>query len=290
MFQVLWGSTDLRDISTVRAVTESLRAQGSDLTGLLLDGYELGLGEHGHVAELKTALCRSWLDGRVDTISADILGFSSEPYAVVVLTPVALDHSEVLSALHRFLTATQDVVGTIHADYLVLVLPTRDGDPFSVAQNLLDRLRKHEPAIAYGTCAVGEAPDRAGVALACVDAIAAHDLAAAARDPRTVVGTDDVVLERILHRSAERSALTRVLDELGPDLLTTLDVFYANDMDKQLAARALHVHRNTLDYRLRQIHRTTGLNPTSVRGVQLLSSAFTLRRMSGQRGTGQQAR
>jgi hypothetical protein len=64
----------------------------------------------------------------------------------------------------------------------------------------------------------------------------------------------------------------------GPDLVTTLDAYYQQDMNRLRAAAALSVHPRTLDYRLARVRELTGLDPGSTRGVRLLSTvvAWTL--------------
>ncbi|PPK62067.1 helix-turn-helix domain-containing protein [Actinokineospora auranticolor] len=59
----------------------------------------------------------------------------------------------------------------------------------------------------------------------------------------------------------------------GPELVTTLDAFYRNDLSRLRTAAALHVHPRTLDYRLQRARELTGLDPVSVRGVRVLSTA-----------------
>lgn len=66
----------------------------------------------------------------------------------------------------------------------------------------------------------------------------------------------------------------------GPRLVTTLAAFYRNRMSRTLTAAELGVHPRTLDYRLRRVHELTGLDPVSVRGVRILSTAVT-RQLSG---------
>lgn len=71
-------------------------------------------------------------------------------------------------------------------------------------------------------------------------------------------------LREVAHRLAD-----------GPDLVTTLDAFYRNDMSRSRTAAALHVHPRTVDYRLDRVHHLTGLDPSSARGVLVLSTAVT---------------
>jgi hypothetical protein len=59
----------------------------------------------------------------------------------------------------------------------------------------------------------------------------------------------------------------------GPQLVPTLDSFYRNSLGRTLAAAELNIHPRTLDYRLRRVRELTGLEPASVRGVRILSTA-----------------
>jgi len=69
----------------------------------------------------------------------------------------------------------------------------------------------------------------------------------------------------------------------GPDLMATLSAYYENDMNRGAAAAALNIHPRTLDYRLRRVRETTGVDPASATGVRLLSAAVAragLRRLT----------
>ncbi|MGV9818786.1 PucR family transcriptional regulator [Nocardia xishanensis] len=59
-----------------------------------------------------------------------------------------------------------------------------------------------------------------------------------------------------------------------PDLLETLRIHIGNDLNRQNTARQLHVHPNTVDYRLRRIAQLTGLDPADARGLWYLRSAL----------------
>lgn len=92
----------------------------------------------------------------------------------------------------------------------------------------------------------------------------------------------DVLLEYQLTRpSAATDRIAALLEPLerNPDLLTTLDAYLAQDLDRRSTAAALHVHPNTLDYRLKRIVELTGLDPSTTTGLQLLASAAALRRV-----------
>ena len=65
-------------------------------------------------------------------------------------------------------------------------------------------------------------------------------------------------------------------DRRGGLLRRTLEAWFAANAQPQVAARALHVHRNTLDYRLRRIHEITGLNPAQDEERMMLYLALEL--------------
>ncbi|MGN9809429.1 PucR family transcriptional regulator [Micromonospora sp. BQ11] len=280
MSHVLWARTDVRDVPTLRAVAGVMRDQGPRLADLLLSGYEQGLAEHGHLADLKTAVCRSWLDGRLSVAGAQGLGLpTTTPWLVLVREHGHGGAPAATAMLHRVLRSARHVLGVLHGECFVLVAPYDGGDPAGGGRDVLATLGPDDPA-GEAVCGVALATTPGGVSAAWQEATVIRDLAVAARDPRAVVTAADVALERMLAGSAQRVALTSVLDRLGPELRRTLEMLYQSNIDKQATARTLHVHRNTLDYRLRQIERLTGVSPTSVRGIQLLASALTLHRLA----------
>jgi len=94
----------------------------------------------------------------------------------------------------------------------------------------------------------------------------------------------DVLLEYQLTRPSDaQAALAALLDPLdsNPDLHRTLECYLSTDLDRRRTAAALHVHPNTLDYRLRRIIELTGLDPSTARGLQLLGAATAARRLGG---------
>jgi sugar diacid utilization regulator len=92
----------------------------------------------------------------------------------------------------------------------------------------------------------------------------------------------DVLLEYQLTRpSVALDELRALLEPLerNPDLLLTLAAYLAEDTDRRRTAAALHVHPNTLDYRLKRIVELTGLDPATTSGLQLLAAASAARRL-----------
>ncbi|GGN95510.1 PucR family transcriptional regulator [Nocardia rhizosphaerihabitans] len=90
----------------------------------------------------------------------------------------------------------------------------------------------------------------------------------------------DLALEYQLTRPgpgrAELGELLRPLDN-HPELYETLRVHIANNMNRQRTARLLHIHTNTVDYRIRRVAHLTGLDPAQGSGLWQLRSAMIAR-------------
>lgn len=94
----------------------------------------------------------------------------------------------------------------------------------------------------------------------------------------------DLALEYQLTRPGPaREYLARVLEPLDdtPELIETLETHIAHDLSRQLTARTLHVHANTVDYRLKRIAQLTGYDPTRPSGLRQLQAAIVARRLEG---------
>jgi hypothetical protein len=135
------------------------------------------------------------------------------------------------------------------------------------------------------------APVNAGVAVA----MTIGDLAGATRQAGDVLALatglgrgpgaytlSDVLLEYQLSRPSDAlPELGMLLEPLerNPDLVLTLETYLAHDLDRRGTAAALHVHPNTLDYRLRRVVELTGIDPATTRGLQLVGAALAARRL-----------
>ncbi|HEX8864454.1 MAG TPA: helix-turn-helix domain-containing protein [Lentzea sp.] len=88
----------------------------------------------------------------------------------------------------------------------------------------------------------------------------------------------DVLLEYQLSRpSAALEPLASIVAPLTEELVGTLEV-YLRRGSRRPAASELHVHPNTVDYRLRRVAELTGLDPTRIEHVTLLTAALAARR------------
>lgn len=125
-------------------------------------------------------------------------------------------------------------------------------------------------------------PGWVGVAAAAAEAREVLRIAARLGATRGAFTARQVLLEQALTISPGHSGrLAQLLDPLAtrPQLLATLEAWFDSDFDRQDTARALHVHPNTVDYRLARIAEATGVQPGTARGLQLLGAALVARRV-----------
>ncbi|WP_067834211.1 PucR family transcriptional regulator [Nocardia lijiangensis] len=111
----------------------------------------------------------------------------------------------------------------------------------------------------------------------------AHELLDMVQRLQAVAGLyrfDELALEYQLTRPGPgREYLGSLLDPLDeyPELLETLQRHIANNLNRQRTARVLHVHTNTVDYRLKRIGQLTGFDPSQPSGLWYLRSALVAR-------------
>ncbi|MEU6997305.1 helix-turn-helix domain-containing protein [Nonomuraea sp. NPDC046570] len=106
--------------------------------------------------------------------------------------------------------------------------------------------------------------------------------------PPGVYRLTDVPLEYQLTRPSEATAaLAGLLDPLldNPDLLRTLKTYLDSGLDRRRTAERLHVHPNTVDYRLRRAVSLTGLDPMDPAQLQRIGAALAARRQLAHRGS-----
>jgi hypothetical protein len=167
----------------------------------------------------------------------------------------------------------EPVLGRLHADGGLALLPA-DGQP-------LEPLFAGLHAAAGAPVRVGAAPASGTVHVPGAAAQAREVLRLAAREPG-LYALQDVLLDYQLSRPSDaQDHLVALLDPLEdfPDLLRTLETYLEQDLDRRRTASALHVHPNTLDYRLKKVVELTGLDPSTTRGLQLLTASVRVRRL-----------
>lgn len=166
----------------------------------------------------------------------------------IALLPVAVEVDELSPAHARDLAATVHALGrTARADLTVAVVPA--------------------------------AP--AGVAAAASLAGEVLDVAVRLGRPPGLYRLDDVLVEFHLSRPSAASAqLAALLDPLAErtELLDTLTSFLRTGQNRRQTASELHLHPNTVDYRLRRVADLTGLDPTQLRHSMMIETALAARR------------
>ncbi|MEU9046280.1 MULTISPECIES: helix-turn-helix domain-containing protein [unclassified Kitasatospora] len=91
---------------------------------------------------------------------------------------------------------------------------------------------------------------------------------------------DDVLLEYQLTRPSQaRARLAALLEPLAEagELLTTLRTHLAGGLNRRHTASALHLHPNTVDYRLRRVAALTGLDPARPADALRITAAIAAR-------------
>ncbi|MBF6230882.1 PucR family transcriptional regulator [Nocardia farcinica] len=175
-------------------------------------------------------------------------------------------------------------------DGKVLSLLSVDGGtlllPASVfTANQVDELIGHLSAAAQvpvravaTTAAPGEIPRAAEQVHELVEIV--HRLG----EPGKVYRPHELAFEYQLTRPGPaRDYLSSVVDSLEahPELMQTLEVYLATNMQRARTARRLFVHTNTVDYRLKRISQMTGFDLNDVTGLCYLRAALLIRAHRG---------
>ena len=255
------------------------------------DGYLRPRTGHFRVKDARQRLARTLLDGVPADSVADDLGLRlADVYAVVACAPVERDGEEPGQLDRRFWSVVADaLLQEPRTLYLstggseLLLVPCDagrvEGDAQRVARNLSESACAAEVHLLGG---VAWSP-RADVPHAASEASEVLRVVSLLERGPGLYNLGEVIVECALFRSPDltRRLATMVepLELSGPDLLATLRVFLDGDLDRRRAARALQIHANTLDYRLRRIRELTGITATTPRGAQVLGAAMAARQL-----------
>lgn len=177
--------------------------------------------------------------------------------------------------------AEQPCLTAFQADRGTALMPLDDG---AVPDHLRLRALICDAATAAGapvTAAVAVA-DAAGVPAAATRTAEIVDLVRATGRPPGLYRLADVLLDYQLSRpSPALPALAARLEPLTPkpELLATLRTYLELGRDRRAAAAALHVHPNTVDYRLRRISELTGLSANRAEDLGDLHASLVARQV-----------
>ncbi|WP_067650608.1 PucR family transcriptional regulator [Nocardia harenae] len=261
----------------------------SDLTMQLLDTVSAEAAD-AYAAEARRAddesaaqaLAVALLSGRADTALAREAGVEiANSYQVVAVaiperaTGRRGRDNQPLDVARRGLNRLLAELGALFESRMLPLLDCHGGtvlvalteDATELDSATLARLSKAAEVPLTATTVIGTAEDIPEAAEH------AHELLALVRAgnrPPGLYPMADMAVEYQLMRGGAVSRLiTAMLDplETAPELLETLRVYLTYDMNRQRTARRLHVHPNTVDYRLRRITRLTGLDLTTAVGI-----------------------
>ncbi|WP_143263960.1 PucR family transcriptional regulator [Amycolatopsis kentuckyensis] len=206
----------------------------------------------------------------------DIAGLEAEYVVLAARFPQPVPHDRLAALLDEH--HDDGMLGAAIGDGVFVLVPRR-----------LER--RITPLLGVLAGRFGQAPwtttvpgPRAGLVAACREAADVLKLVAAAGRPPGPYRLDDVVLEHAVVRDPVSSArLLALINPLaGNEVLHgTLATLVRTDFNRTLAARALFIHRSTLDYRIRRIEEITGQNPLTSRGAHVLAAAMVVHAVAG---------
>jgi hypothetical protein len=270
------------------------------VTGAVATAYlEERQSIHGEERDAARGLAAALLAGQETAALAGRLGVTLAPAYVVLALELGQNRDEQAAGVAGAVaarrkvrrvqerldaTAGEPVLGLLDADGGTVLLPAQPGAPLALEAlaGIAEELQAAAGAEVRAAAAEPVPCDRLPQAVE--QARDVLRLSTRLGLPPGLVTLRDVLLEYQLTRpSAALGALCSLLEPLerNPDLLTTLDAYLAEDTDRRRAAAALHVHPNTLDYRLKRIVELTGLDPATTSGLQLLGAASAARRLQG---------
>ncbi|NUR98405.1 MAG: helix-turn-helix domain-containing protein [Kribbellaceae bacterium] len=163
-----------------------------------------------------------------------------------------------LRRLRVELDRVQGSMSALSPDDGIALLPAPAGTELAELRRRLEQAAGVEVTFAVAHAVPGEVPASVGLVRELLDVVRVH------QRPRGVYELDDLLLEYQLSRPGPaRERLAAMLAPLAErdDLLGTLRCYLSNARNRRRTAADLHLHANTVDYRLRQVGRLTGLDP-----------------------------
>jgi len=281
----------VRRFATAQAWHALLRAASGSERRLLLESAEQVFGAEPEAAgqlgaavfgtDARAALARALIRQEDAGALADAAGVRlASGYLVVAFAtePAAAGDPGVASPGPA--TALRpDVLVSEEGSHTLALVPLACAVPRSRARAMAEQsLRGALRHVRRGVLALAQAVHHRAVAAAVDETTSVLQIVDLLGYPAGVYQLDDVPIEMSLLRSPDLANLlaTRLapLHGSGAPLLETLKVYLDTVQDRKETAKILHIHPNTLDYRLRRIKELTGLSPGAPRDIQTLGAAL----------------
>lgn len=265
------------------------------VTGAVATAYlEERQSIHGEERDASRGLAAALLAGQETVVLAGRLGVQLAPSYVVLALALETGGDEGAAGVSGAVAARrtvrriqerldaavgEPVLGLLDAAGGTVLLPEGAASPADL------RTLVSELTTAAGVPVRAAAAEPAGTGELAAAAAQARDVLRLSADldrPPGLTVLGDVLLEYQLTRPSDAlPGLAGLLEPLerNPDLLLTLIAYLEQDTDRRSTAAALHVHPNTLDYRLKRLVELTGLDPATTAGLQLLAAAVSARRL-----------
>jgi sugar diacid utilization regulator len=171
---------------------------------------------------------------------------------------------------HFFTTRMSGAITSIRDDEVVVVVPEPDADAARLSVACLTRMRDLFPDTVITIGIGGSCRDPADIARSYGQARRTIDAVIRLGRQGQAVAFDDLGIHRLLLQVPDmtelRSFAAEILGKLdgqerhrGSELLSTLACYFRENSSPQRTARSLHVHPNTVAYRIRRIQEITGL-------------------------------
>ncbi|WP_405160602.1 helix-turn-helix domain-containing protein [Nocardia sp. NBC_01499] len=237
---------------------------------------------HWEQREAKRAVAQALVHGKPVHLLAERFGIALDGGFDVLVFRVA--ESDSAGGNRPVLRIVQTEIDTVSSRVLsivergggVLLVPGGEGELGTTLDTFVTRVAQGTGMrTVAGFAAAAEVDD---VPAAAAEAGEIARLAYQLRRPTGVYRMADLALQYQLARPGPaRTWLLTLLDPLRdqPHLMEALRALIANDYNRQQAAAALVVHRNTLNYRLNRIGTVTGYDPNRPDHAQLFAAALT---------------
>lgn len=291
-FGLVTAGAKADDVGEVIVATDLMLELLEVITAAVSDAYvdEQHLVAREHQTAAQT-LASALLSGRGSSALARQAGIPvADTYQVVALSiPEHADERDPRVDTHvaarRKLRRLQSALATTFRSRALALLSTKGG---TLLLPLTEGVAALTPDLLGDLATAAEVPLTATVITGATDRIPesadqAHELLnlvrVAGRAPGLYEMADLAVEYQLTRGGPATRRLATLLDPLDAhtELFDTMRAYLANDMNRQLTARQLYVHPNTVDYRLRRIAQLTGIDLATSAGISQAAIALLAR-------------